>query len=118
MAGEDTFSAPLSRGDEQAAFEAGCPALVLIYVTLPDVALARATARHLVTICFRDHHPPQRIRPVRLQNQVLAQTRQPRFQAPWPPPDATLRPLPSPATGLPRLPKPLFRPAMPTAPVD
>ena len=37
---------------------------------------------------------------------------------PWPPPDATLRPLPSPSTGLPRLPEPPFRRAVPTTPAD
>ena len=36
----------------------------------------------------------------------------------WPPPVATLRPLPSPMTGLPRLPEPPFRRAMPTTPAD
>ena len=35
-----------------------------------------------------------------------------------PPPVATLRPLPSPATGLPRLPEPPFRRAVPTSPTD
>src|ERR1035437_7685836 len=37
---------------------------------------------------------------------------------PWPPPFATLRPLPSPLTGLPRLPEPPFRRAVPTTPAD
>jgi hypothetical protein len=37
---------------------------------------------------------------------------------PWPPPIATLRPLPSPVTGLPRLPEPPFRRAVPTTPAD
>ena len=37
---------------------------------------------------------------------------------PWPPPVATLRPLPSPTTGLPRLPEPPFRRAVPTTPAD
>ena len=37
---------------------------------------------------------------------------------PWPPPFATLRPLPSPVTGLPRLPEPSFRRAVPTTPAD
>src|ERR1035437_2327947 len=37
---------------------------------------------------------------------------------PWPPPVATLRPLPSPLTGLPRLPEPPFRRAVPTTPAD
>ena len=37
---------------------------------------------------------------------------------PWPPPSATLRPLPSPMTGLPRLPEPPFRRAVPTTPAD
>ena len=37
---------------------------------------------------------------------------------PWPPPAATLRPLPSPMTGLPRLPEPPFRRAVPTTPAD
>ena len=36
----------------------------------------------------------------------------------WPPPIATLRPLPSPVTGLPRLPEPPFRRAVPTTPAD
>jgi hypothetical protein len=36
----------------------------------------------------------------------------------WPPPVATLRPLPSPMTGLPRLPEPPFRRAVPTTPAD
>src|SRR4051812_35813479 len=35
-----------------------------------------------------------------------------------PPPIATLRPLPSPLTGLPRLPEPPFRRAVPTTPAD
>ena len=37
---------------------------------------------------------------------------------PWPPPVAMLRPLPSPLTGLPRLPEPPFRRAVPTTPAD
>ena len=37
---------------------------------------------------------------------------------PWPLPSATLRPLPSPTTGLPRLPEPPFRRAVPTTPAD
>jgi hypothetical protein len=37
---------------------------------------------------------------------------------PWPPPVATLRPLPSPPTGLPRLLEPPFRRAVPTTPAD
>ncbi len=37
---------------------------------------------------------------------------------PWPPPVATLRPLPSPVTGLPRLLQPPFRRAVPTTPAD
>src|ERR1700687_2707634 len=37
---------------------------------------------------------------------------------PWPPPCATLRPLPSPLTCLPRLPKHPFRRAVPTTPAD
>src|SRR6266568_5200791 len=37
---------------------------------------------------------------------------------PWPPPIATLRPLPSPLMGLPRLPEPPFRRAVPTTPAD
>src|SRR5207342_1623001 len=36
----------------------------------------------------------------------------------WPLPSATLRPLPSPMTGLPRLPEPPFRRAVPTTPAD
>jgi hypothetical protein len=35
-----------------------------------------------------------------------------------PPPEATLRPLPSHQTGLPRLPEPPFRRAVPTTPAD
>src|SRR5262249_5638909 len=37
---------------------------------------------------------------------------------PWPLPSATLRTLPSPTTGLPRLPEPPFRRAVPTTPAD
>jgi hypothetical protein len=37
---------------------------------------------------------------------------------PWPPPFATSRPLPSPLTGLPRLPEPPFRRAVPTTQAD
>src|SRR6266478_9265793 len=37
---------------------------------------------------------------------------------PIPPPEATLRPLPSHQTGLPRLPEPPFRRAVPTTPAD
>jgi hypothetical protein len=37
---------------------------------------------------------------------------------PWPPPIATLRPLPSHTTGLPRLPEPPSRRAVPTTPAD
>ena len=37
---------------------------------------------------------------------------------PWPLPSATLRTLPSPMTGLPRLPEPPFRRAVPTTPAD
>src|SRR5205814_4275606 len=37
---------------------------------------------------------------------------------PWPPPVATLRPLPSPVTGVPRLPEPPFQRAVPTTPAD
>jgi hypothetical protein len=37
---------------------------------------------------------------------------------PVPPPEATLRPLPSHQTGLPRLPEPPFQRAVPTTPVD
>jgi len=36
----------------------------------------------------------------------------------WPSPCATLRPLPSPSTGLPRLPEPPFQRAVPTTPAD
>jgi transposase InsO family protein len=36
----------------------------------------------------------------------------------WPPPVATLRPLPSPVTDLPRLPEPPFRSAVPTTPAE
>src|SRR6267142_1831026 len=36
----------------------------------------------------------------------------------WPLPSATLRTLPSPMTGLPRLPEPPFRRAVPTTPAD
>src|SRR5262245_1473333 len=37
---------------------------------------------------------------------------------PWPLPSATLRPPPSPLTGLPRLPEPPFQRAVPTTPAD
>src|SRR5260370_19536441 len=37
---------------------------------------------------------------------------------PWSPPVATLRPVPSPVTGLPRLLEPPFRRAVPTTPAD
>src|SRR6202035_6015495 len=37
---------------------------------------------------------------------------------PWPPPFATSRSLPSPLTGLPRLPEPPFQRAVPTTPAD
>src|SRR6266436_742870 len=37
---------------------------------------------------------------------------------PMPPPEATLRPLPSHQTGLPRLPEPPFQRAVPTTPAD
>src|SRR5438477_10999296 len=37
---------------------------------------------------------------------------------PWPLPSATLRTLPSPLTGLPRLPEPPFRRTVPTTPAD
>src|SRR5215510_13879664 len=37
--------------------------------------------RTLATVRFRDHHPPHRIRSVRLRDQFRAQARQPRFQA-------------------------------------
>ncbi|WP_456683317.1 hypothetical protein [Bradyrhizobium sp. S3.14.4] len=37
--------------------------------------------RTLATIRFRDHHPPHRIRSVRLRDQFRAQARQPGFQA-------------------------------------
>jgi hypothetical protein len=54
---------------------------------------------------LRRHSRPQRsYDPVRLP--------------PMPPPEATLRPLPSQQTGLPRLPEPPFRRAAPTTPAD
>ena len=37
--------------------------------------------RTLATIRFGDHHPPHRIRSVRLRDQFRAQARQPSFQA-------------------------------------
>ena len=40
-----------------------------------------AWTRSLASIRFRDHHPPHRIGPVRLRDQILAQTRQPCLQA-------------------------------------
>ena len=40
-----------------------------------------AWTRSLASIRFRDHHPPHRIGPVRLRDQVLTQARQPRLQA-------------------------------------
>ena len=41
----------------------------------------RNAERTLASVRFRDHHPPHRIGPVRLRDQVLAQARQPCFQA-------------------------------------
>ena len=45
---------------------------------IPD---GRNAERSLASIRFRDHHPPHRIGPVRLRDQVLAQARQPCLQA-------------------------------------
>ena len=41
----------------------------------------RDVGRSLVSVRLRDHHPPHRIGPVRLQGQFLAQACQPPFQA-------------------------------------
>ncbi len=41
----------------------------------------RNAERSLASARFRDHHPPHRVGPVRLRNQVLAQARRPSLQA-------------------------------------
>ena len=53
-----------------------------------------------------------------LRTDRIEKTSDPVRFPPWPPPVATLRPLPSPLTGLPRLPEPPFRRAVPTTPAD
>ena len=81
-----------------------------------EVGVCRLIANHLHLAVFRSTpkvralcsvgitQPQRSYDPVRLP--------------PWPLPSATWRTLPSPVTGLPRLPEPPFRRAVPTTPAD
>ena len=80
------------------------------------VGVCRLTANHL-HLAFFESIPEVRVLPstgiTRLQRSYY-----PVRLPPMPPPEATLRPLPSHQTGLPRLPEPPFQRAVPTTPAD
>src|SRR5580704_8520987 len=80
------------------------------------VGVCRLIANHL-HLAFFESTPEVRVLPstgiTRLQRSYY-----PVRLPPMPPPEATLRPLPSHQTGLPRLPEPPFRRAVPTTPAD
>src|ERR1700738_1574875 len=80
------------------------------------VGVCRLIANHL-HLAFFESTPEVRVLPstgiTRLQRSYY-----PVRLPPMPPPEATLRPLPSHQTGLPRLPEPPFRRAEPTTPAD
>src|SRR3984893_13988968 len=80
------------------------------------VGVCRLFANHL-HLAFFESIPEVRVLPstgiTRLQRSYY-----PVRLPPMPPPEATLRPLPSHQTGLPRLPEPPFRRAEPTTPAD
>src|ERR1700680_5015433 len=80
------------------------------------VGVCRLIANHL-HLAFFESIPEVRVLPstgiTRLQRSYY-----PVRLPPMPPPEATLRPLPSHRTGLPRLPEPPFRRAEPTTPAD
>src|SRR6202163_4559469 len=80
------------------------------------VGVCRLIANHL-HLAFFESIPEVRVLPStgfpRLQRSYA-----PLGLPPVPPPEATLRPLPSHQTGLPRLPEPPFRRAVPTTPAD
>src|ERR1700737_744356 len=75
------------------------------------VGVCRLIANHL-HLAFFESTPEIRVLPRR--HRSYSPLRLP----PMPPPEATLRPLPSHQTGLPRLPEPPFRRAEPTTPAD
>src|SRR5882762_9191102 len=80
------------------------------------VGVCRLIANHL-HLTFFESIPEVRVLPstgiTRLQRSYY-----PVRLPPMPPPEATLRPLPSHQTGLPRLPEPPFQRAVPTTPAD
>src|SRR5258707_10519051 len=80
------------------------------------VGVCRLIANHL-HLAFFESIPEVRVLPsagvTRLQRSY-----DPVRLPPVPPPEATLRPLPSHQTGLPRLPEPPFQRAVPTTPAD
>jgi hypothetical protein len=80
------------------------------------VGVCRLIANHL-HLAFFESIPEVRVLPstgiTRLQRSY-----DPVRLPPMPPPEATLRPLPSHQAGLPRLPEPPFRRAVPTTPAD
>src|SRR6202040_864222 len=80
------------------------------------VGVCRLIANHL-HLAFFESIPEVRVLPstgiTRLQRSYY-----PVRLPPVPPPEATLRPLPSHQTGLPRLPEPPFQRAVPTTPAD
>src|ERR1700680_3924323 len=80
------------------------------------VGVCRLIANHL-HLAFFESIPEVRVLPstgiTRLQRSYY-----PVRLPPMPPPEATLRPLPSHQTGLPRLPEPPFQRAVPTTPAD
>jgi hypothetical protein len=83
----------------------------------PDlVGVCRLIANHLHLAIF-ESTPEVRALPSAGITQ-LHRSYDPVRLPPMPPPEATLRPLPSHQTGLPRLPEPPFRRAAPTTPAD
>src|ERR1700736_2419939 len=80
------------------------------------VGVCRLIANHL-HLAFFESIPEVRVLPSTGITR-LRRSSYPVRLPPMPPPEATLRPLPSHQTGLPRLPEPPFQRAVPTTPAD
>src|SRR6202040_3657016 len=80
------------------------------------VGVCRLIANHL-HLAFFESIPEVRVLPSTGITR-LRRSSYPVRLPPMPPPEATLRPLPSHQTGLPRLPEPPFQGAVPTTPAD
>jgi hypothetical protein len=85
-------------------------------VSHPRSSVCRLIANHL-HLAFFESTPEVRVLPSTSITR-LQWSYDPVRLPPMPPPEATLRPLPSHQTGLPRLPEPPFRRAVPTTPAD